>query len=78
MRSFKRFKMLKFWAQSFLGNIPRVIVGFRDDAGIIKSLQTYETLRIPSEALRENHWVSNLSSFLFFFTSRNPDFPPPF
>jgi hypothetical protein len=32
--SFERYKLLKFWSQSFLAGVPRVVVGFRDDEGI--------------------------------------------
>jgi RAT1-interacting protein len=31
---FERYKLLKFWAQSFIIGIPEVVVGFRDHAGI--------------------------------------------
>ena len=45
--NFYRFKALKFWAQSFLLGIPRIICGFRDDEGIVRRLETFQTLRIP-------------------------------
>jgi hypothetical protein len=32
--SFERYKLLKFWSQSFLAGVPRVVVGFRDDESI--------------------------------------------
>jgi hypothetical protein len=32
--SFERYKLLKFWSQSFLAGIPQVVVGFRDDEGV--------------------------------------------
>lgn len=46
-RNFKRFKLLKWWAQSFLVGVPKIVCGFRDDNGIVKRLQTYPTLEIP-------------------------------
>ena len=43
---FERHKLLKFWLQSFLADVPSVIVGFRDDAGRVQQLKTYETRTI--------------------------------
>lgn len=31
-----RFKLIKFWVQSFLAGIPLIKVGFRDDDGKLK------------------------------------------
>jgi hypothetical protein len=45
--SFERYKLLKFWAQSFLLKVPKIVVGFRDDDGQLVSLQTLDTTRIP-------------------------------
>ncbi|CAG8514363.1 9244_t:CDS:2 [Diversispora eburnea] len=45
--NFERYKLLKFWAQSFLIGIPKVIVGFRDDNGFVKQVKEYKTLEIP-------------------------------
>lgn len=46
-RSFKRFKVLKWWAQSFLLGVPTVVCGFRDDAGIVHRIGYYKTLELP-------------------------------
>jgi RAT1-interacting protein len=48
--------MIKYWAQSFLANVPKVVVGFRDDEGIIKDITTYNTLKIPKE-VDKSLWV---------------------
>lgn len=45
--SFERFKLLKFWAQSFLLGVPSIIVGFRDDEGFLRHEETFKTLKIP-------------------------------
>lgn len=45
--SFFSFKLLKFWAQSFLIGVPKVICGFRDDDGVLSHLETFKTLEIP-------------------------------
>ncbi|ORZ25307.1 RAI1 like PD-XK nuclease-domain-containing protein [Absidia repens] len=48
-RTYERFKLLKFWAQSFLAGVPTVIVGFRDDDGYIKEVKSLKTLEIPRQ-----------------------------
>ncbi|CAG8528181.1 9018_t:CDS:2 [Gigaspora margarita] len=45
--NFERYKLLKFWAQSFLIGIPKVIVGFRDNEGCVKSIKEFKTMDIP-------------------------------
>lgn len=41
---------MKWWAQSFLVGIPKVVCGFRDDDGIIHNLQNFRTVDIPRES----------------------------
>ena len=43
---FERDKLLKWWAQSFPIGVRRIVVGFRDDAGFCRKLQTLETLKL--------------------------------
>ncbi|KAI8992593.1 RAI1 like PD-XK nuclease-domain-containing protein [Pilobolus umbonatus] len=59
--SFDRYKLLKFWAQSFLVGVPRIMCGFRDDNGQIKHIQKYKTLEIP-RMVREksNTWDASV------------------
>src|SRR5438045_6495492 len=40
-------KLMKFWIQSFLLGVPKIIVGFRDQNGILVSTEEMETERIP-------------------------------
>lgn len=42
-------KLLKFWAQSFLLGVPRIVVGFRtnDLEGRLVKVQEFETTKIP-------------------------------
>ena len=44
-------KLLKFWAQSFLLGVPKIIVGFRDQDGICHSLEELDTASIPGKVL---------------------------
>ena len=41
---YSRFKLIKWWAQSFLIGIEKVIGGFRDDDGVVRRLETFNTL----------------------------------
>ncbi|EGP84904.1 uncharacterized protein MYCGRDRAFT_100890 [Zymoseptoria tritici IPO323] len=48
-RSAEKFerKLCKFWAQSFLLGIPKIVVGFRTQAGYLSSIQEFDTMGIP-------------------------------
>lgn len=54
--SFEKHKLLKFWLQSFLAGVPKIVVGFRDDAGVVHQLQAIETLAIPRMVRAQGHW----------------------
>jgi RAT1-interacting protein len=41
-------KLLKFWIQSFLLGVPKIIVGFRSKNGILENIEELETNSIPS------------------------------
>lgn len=55
--TFARWKLSKYWAQSFLLGVPRIIVGFRDDDGVVQEVRHYSTLKLPRLA-REMHAAS--------------------
>ncbi|KAM3466026.1 hypothetical protein MY5147_005146 [Beauveria neobassiana] len=40
-------KLMKYWIQSFLLGVPKIIVGFRSRDGILLDVQEIETQRIP-------------------------------
>ncbi|ORZ37010.1 RAI1 like PD-XK nuclease-domain-containing protein [Catenaria anguillulae PL171] len=42
-----RSKLLRIWAQSFLAGIPTIMIGFRDDNGIVRAVREYKTLELP-------------------------------
>lgn len=46
-RNFKRFKLIKWWAQSFLIGVPKIVCGFRDDDGVVHRLEEFKTQDIP-------------------------------
>ena len=41
-------KLLKFWVQSFLLGVPKIVVGFRSQHGILERLEHIETQSIPT------------------------------
>lgn len=45
-RNFER-KIMKAWAQSFLLGVRKIIYGFRDDNGVLRSLEEYKTEELP-------------------------------
>jgi RAT1-interacting protein len=45
-------KLLKFWAQSFLLGVPKIVVGFRSKSGVLRGLQTFNTHELPGMVRR--------------------------
>ncbi|EFW99933.1 dhp1-interacting protein [Grosmannia clavigera kw1407] len=60
MKAFER-KLLKFWIQSFLLGVPKIVVGFRDRAGRLRRLEEIETTTIPDTIRARGHaaWDGN-------------------
>lgn len=54
-RSFKRFKILKWWCQSYLLNVPRIVCGFRDTQHQLRAVKKFHTLELPKQA--DGFWV---------------------
>ncbi|KAL6102895.1 dxo [Pungitius sinensis] len=52
--NFHRFKLLKWWAQSFLPGVPRVVAGFRDDQGVVVNVDTFPISKI-SQLIKNEH-----------------------
>lgn len=55
-------KLLKFWAQSFLLGVPTIIVGFRDQEGIVHRLEELDTASIPGKVKKmgRGSWDGNI------------------
>ncbi|CAN8095917.1 unnamed protein product [Discula destructiva] len=54
-------KMMKFWIQSFLLGVPRIIVGFRDRTGVLQRLEDIDVASIPDTvAKRSRQWDGNM------------------
>lgn len=65
-RSFRRFKLLKWWSQSFLVGTKELLCGWRNDDGVVTSLETFMIKDIPKAASdwKPNVCVNFLSSLL--------------
>ncbi|KAI9810992.1 MAG: decapping endonuclease targeting mRNA [Pycnora praestabilis] len=61
MIKFER-KLLKFWIQSFLLGVPKIIVGFRTKDGVLTRLEELQTATIPGTVNRRGKgtWNGNL------------------
>ncbi|XP_028842189.1 decapping and exoribonuclease protein [Denticeps clupeoides] len=70
--NFHRYKLLKWWAQSFLPGVPQIVAGFRDHDGKVVSVETFQTSGISHLIKNEyNCWKPTVcmnfcSDFLSF------------
>ena len=49
-RSLKKFKQIKWWCQSFLVGVPKLVCGFRDDDGIVEKIVQVSSLIMKDSA----------------------------
>lgn len=61
MDNFER-KLMKFWIQSFLLGVPKIVVGFRDQGGILRKYEEIATEGIPAKAIQRGvkSWNANM------------------
>jgi RAT1-interacting protein len=54
-------KLMKFWIQSFLLGVPKIIVGFRTADGILVRLEEFDTQKVPDmvKSRGRNLWDGN-------------------
>lgn len=55
-RTFERFKLLKYYFQSFLVGTPRILVGFRDVDGRCRETEVLETMNLPRMVRQRGYW----------------------
>ena len=55
-------KLLKYWIQSFLLGVPKIVVGFRNQQGILVGQEELETRKIPGNVKRvgQSSWDGNV------------------
>lgn len=55
--NFARFKMRKYWIQSWLVGTAHIIVGLRDKHGILRQIKRYATKQLPR--MGERYWSAS-------------------
>ncbi|KAI1404568.1 protein RAI1 [Hypoxylon fuscum] len=65
MHNFER-KLMKFWIQSFLLGVPKIIVGFRSQQGILTKLEEIQTTQIPETAAKRGVRTWNANTCINF------------
>ncbi|KIW20581.1 hypothetical protein PV08_01156 [Exophiala spinifera] len=50
-------KLLKFWAQSFLLGVPKIVVGYRSPQGVLERLEELETQTIPDKVRQKGKYL---------------------
>ncbi|POS82722.1 hypothetical protein EPUL_004653 [Erysiphe pulchra] len=54
-------KLMKFYIQSYLLGVPKVIVGYRTSDGILVNVEEIQTLNIPNIVMKRKHlWDANI------------------
>lgn len=54
-------KLMKFWIQSFLLGVPKIIVGFRSRDGILQRVEEIDVENIPATVARRGRpWDGNV------------------
>lgn len=55
-------KLMRYWIQSFLLGVPKIIVGFRKQDGILSKVEELKTMSIPHEVQRRGlvKWDGNV------------------
>lgn len=74
--NFIRRKLLKFWIQSYLAGVTRIVVGFRTREGVLQRLLALDTLKLPSLAAsyqRECATPASNSNELYHSRKRHRD-----
>lgn len=74
-------KLLKFWIQSFLLGVPKIIVGFRSRDGILERLEEMETAGLPKMVKQRGKgtWDGNVCiNFTANFLECESTLPPNF
>ncbi|CAN0219202.1 unnamed protein product [Laminaria digitata] len=53
---FKKHKTLKYWAQCYLAGVRDLVVGYRDDHGIVRDVKSWTTDALVDAVDRVKHW----------------------
>ncbi|KAK1669382.1 hypothetical protein QYE76_057541 [Lolium multiflorum] len=56
LKKYEKEKLLRFWIQSFLAGVSYVVVGFRNDAGVLVRTERLRTRDITQKVKAKNYW----------------------
>uniref|UniRef100_A0A0D6R8D2 Decapping nuclease n=1 Tax=Araucaria cunninghamii TaxID=56994 RepID=A0A0D6R8D2_ARACU len=56
MERFEKYKLLKYWIQSFIAGVPFIVVGFRDDEGRLLRCKRFGTEEIRKIVKEKKYW----------------------
>ena len=48
-RNFQKFKLIKFWAQSYLIGIPKIYCGMKNDQHVVEHIEQHNVHQIPQQ-----------------------------
>ncbi|XP_069993546.1 decapping and exoribonuclease protein-like [Penaeus vannamei] len=57
MRNFRKFKLCDWWVENQLSGVPRIIVGYRNDDGIVHTLELLKTEELPEKGEVSFHFL---------------------
>lgn len=73
-RNFLRYTLRNWWCQCFLANIKEIVVGYRDEDGIVRDLSTIQVPDIPNQVnvseyfYRQFRFRPVINKICFFFS----------
>ncbi|CAM9212212.1 unnamed protein product [Ectocarpus sp. 6 AP-2014] len=53
---FKKHKTLKYWAQCYLAGVRDIVLGYRDDHGIVRDVKSWTTDGLVESVDKNKHW----------------------
>lgn len=68
MDNFYRFKTINWWCQSHLANVQKIVVGLRNQAGIVDALETMDVESLPKMSEVNDDFVNSQSIEIFVST----------
>jgi hypothetical protein len=70
---------MRYWIQSFLLGVPKIIVGFRTQDGILSNVEEFKTMSLPHDVQRRGmaKWDGNVCiKFTSLFLECKTPFAP--
>ena len=68
-RNYRKFKLIKWWAQSYLIGVPKIICGYKNDDHIVDQIESMNVHQIPQQCApfwSRRQCLNFLNQFLSF------------